>query len=130
MTDEYLNENDERIGQYADDWDDIEAKREYIPMGESPGSLLLYFTDKPRLHRGYRGKKAYRFEVDLVIDNEKGTTGERFLSTGSQKLRAGIKKVHEKQPDLFDGKVLVGIEWTGNGMDRTYDVVAVEDPWK
>ena len=101
MTDEYLNENDERIGQYADDWDDIEAKREYIPMGESPGSLLLYFTDKPRLHRGYRGKKAYRFEVDLVIDNEKGTTGERFLSTGSQKLRAGIKKVHEKQPDLF-----------------------------
>ena len=129
MNEEYLNEEDERIGQYADDWDDIEARREYIPMGESPGELLLYFTDKPRYHRGYKGKKAYRWEVNLVIDVQKGTTGERFLSSSSQKLRAGIKAQRDKYPDLFEGKRLVGISWTGNGMDRTYDVCVLEEPW-
>ena len=117
-------------GDVSEDWMEVEERKEFIDMSQTPGSALVKFHGHPRKMRSKYGKDQFWFAVDLVIDREQGTTGERILSTASSKLRAGIKKMLEKYPDLLQGDRLVVIQWTGAGMDRSYDVAVVENPWK
>ena len=117
-------------GEESDDWMDVEQRREFINMKETPGQIECFFEGKPIKQRSKYNKTQYWFKVKLVTNKENGATGDRILSTGSKKLRAGLKAQMEKYPTLLNGDILVYIQWTGEGMDRSYDVAVVENPWK
>ena len=124
-----MTEEIDGYGEESDDWMDVGERKEYIDMSESPGSFQGYFTGKPIKRRSKFGKDQYHFPVSMVIDTERGTTGERILSTGSSKLRSSLKQQLDKYPDLLKGKLLVHVQWTGAGLDRSYDCAVVSDPW-
>ena len=130
IQDEFLQEDDERIGMETDAWMDVPERKEFIPMDQSPGTIAVFFKGKPTLSRSkFGGKAQFWFPVEQVMDLQTGVRMERILSTSSNKLRSGIKQVFAKHPDLFDGKKLVAISWAGNGMDRSYSVGQVVIPW-
>ena len=127
---EFIEVEDDRIGQETDEWMDVPEGKDFISMKESPGSITGYFVSKPILQRSkFGGKKQFWFDMDIIIDKENGLKSRKTLSTGSSKLRKGIKAIFEKKPDLFEGKVLCFIQWSGNGMDRSYEVGILSDPY-
>ena len=128
--DECIEQEDERIGQETDEWMDVPEGKDFISMKDSPGSIMGYFVGKPVLQRSkFGGKKQYWFDMDVVIDKEKGLKSRKTLSTGSSKLRKQLKAIYDKHTNLFDGKVLCFIQWSGNGMDRSYEAGVLEDPY-
>ena len=126
----WIDENDERIGEETDEWMDVKEGRNFLDLSDAPGSIAIFLTGKPILQRSkYGGRKQFWFPCRQVIDPLAMTTMEGTLSTSSQRLRAGIKRIHDKYGDsLFKGEVLVGINWTGKGMDRSYSVVEAVIP--
>lgn len=120
----WIDENDERIGEETDEWMDVNEGRNFLDMKTAPGSIAIYLTSKPILQRSkYGGRKQYWFPCKQIVDPQTKATVDGTLSTSSQRLRAGIKRLYEKHGEkLFNGEVLVGINWTGNGMDRSYSV--------
>jgi len=128
---EYINEDDERIGEQTDEWMDVPEGRDFISMKESPGSITGYFQGKPILQRSkYGGKKQYWFDMDIIVDKTNGLRSRKTLSTASSKLRKQIKAIYQEHANLFDGEVLCFIQWSGNGMDRSYEAGVLEDPYR
>lgn len=131
MMEDYLQEDDERIGQETDAWMDVKESAEFIDMSGSPGDIVVRMTGKPTLQRSkFGGRPQYWFPCEQIVDLEKGTWAPRILSTGSTKLRRALKRVVEKEghDEVFGGHVPIGISWAGENMDRSYTANRVVIP--
>jgi hypothetical protein len=122
MDEEYGIE--EGFGQETDDWMMDETRKEFISFRDSPGDILVLFTGKPVKGRSKYQKDQYWFPVEQVIDMEAGVVEEKTLSTSSNQLRKKLTKIYTDHPKMFEGKTIVNIRWSGNGMDRSYSVIA------
>ena len=119
---DYIEEDDERIGMESDEWLEVKERSEFISMNEAPQDIIVKFNGKPTLQRSkYGGKKQYWFKVKQGIkSDDRILWSDAIISTASNRLRGQIKKLYEADPNLFSGKRAVGISWTGKGMDRSY----------
>jgi len=113
---------EEGFGQETDDWMMEDTQKDFISFRDSPGDILVLFTGKPIKGRSKYQKDQFWFPVEQILDMQNGIVEEKTLSTSSNQLRKKLTKLLKDYPKMFEGKVLVNIRWTGNGMDRSYSV--------
>jgi len=112
----------EEWGQETDDWELEQTQREFIDMGDSPGSLTLLFKGKPLKGRSKYKKEQFWFPVEKItlVEGSKPMIEEMTLSTSSSQIRKKLTKLSKEYPDIFEGKRPVYLQWIGNGMERKY----------
>jgi hypothetical protein len=120
-------ENDieqEEWGQETDDWMMEETQKEFISFRDSPGSLTMLFHGKPVKGRSKYQKDQYWFNVEVVtlIEGQDPMVEEKTLSTSSNQIRKKLTKLVKDYPDILEGKRPVFLQWSGNGMDRSYSM--------
>jgi hypothetical protein len=122
-------QDENEIEEY-EDWRLEGKEKEFINMKNSPGSEVLIFEGEPECHKSkYGNKSQWWFPVKKMTGPPDNCVFEdAWLSTASKQLRKKLTAMEQKYPErLFNGKMVVGISWEGDGMSRHYSVVPLAD---